>query len=58
MHLRDAGVRIPQHGLVRHDGEHERVAVRAVEVVAIVVKSTAVLAFAAGGRDLAGAGPI
>ena len=56
MHLRDAGVRIPQHGLVRHDGEHERVAVRAVEVVAVVVERAAVLAFAAGRGDLAGLG--
>ncbi len=56
MHLRDAGVRIPQHGLVGHDGEHERVAIRAVEVVAVVVERAAVLAFAAGGCDLAGLG--
>ncbi len=56
MHLRDAGVRIPQHGLVRHDGKHERVAVRAVKMMAVVVESAAVLAFAAGGRDLAGLG--
>ena len=55
MHLRDAGMWIAQHGLVRHDGEHERVAVRAVEMVAPVVKRAAILAFAAGGRDLAGA---
>ncbi len=56
MYLRDAGARIPQHGLVRHDGEHERVAVRAVEMMAVVVEGTAVLAFAAGGGDLAGLG--
>ena len=56
MHLRDASMRIPQHDLVGHDGEHERVAVRAVEVMAVVVERAAVLAFAAGGRDLAGLG--
>lgn len=56
MHLRDASVRIPQHGLVGHDGEHERVAVRAVEMMAVVVERAAVLAFAASGRDLASLG--
>ena len=56
MHLCDAGMWIAQHGLVRHDGEHEGVAVRAVEMVAPVVERAAILAFAAGGRDLAGAG--
>ena len=55
MHLRDASVRIPQHGLVRHDGEHERVAVRAVEMMAVVVECAAVLTFAAGGGEFASA---
>ena len=52
MHLRDASVRIPQHGLVGHDGEHEWVAVRAVEMMAVVVERAAVLAFATGRRNL------
>ncbi len=50
--LRDARMRIARHGLVGHDGEHQRIAVRAVEVVAVVVERAAILALAAGDRDL------
>ena len=54
MHLCDASMRVFQHRLIGHDGKHEGVAIRAVEVVTKIIERAAVLPLASSRRDGSG----